>query len=84
MFRSFIVKNYRCFRELAVEPLERVNLILGKNNSGKTALLEAIHLHSYPQNCELPFVINERRGMNKERRYGDDSCEWLFFDKNGA
>jgi AAA15 family ATPase/GTPase len=61
MFHSFTVKNFRCFRELTLEPLQRINLIAGKNNTGKTALLEAIHLHSYPRDCELPFLVNERR-----------------------
>jgi hypothetical protein len=84
MFRSFTVKNFRCFRELTLEPLERVNLIAGKNNTGKTALLEAIHLHSYPRDCELPFLVNEWRGTNSERKYDGDSCGWLFFDEIGA
>lgn len=84
MFRSFTVKNFRCFRELTLAPLERINLIAGKNNSGKTALLEAIHLHSYPRNCELPFILNERRGTDEENKYDTNGCEWLFFDKNGA
>src|SRR5262249_1099453 len=83
-FRSFTVKNFRCFRELMLAPLERINLIAGKNNTGKTALLEAIHLHSYPRDCELPFTINERRGTNSEKKYDENSCEWMFFDKNGA
>ncbi|HTU91297.1 MAG TPA: AAA family ATPase [Gemmataceae bacterium] len=81
MFQSFTVKNFRCFRELTLAPLERINLIAGKNNSGKTALLEAIHLHSYPCDCELPFLINERRGMDSEKKYDEKSCERLFFDK---
>jgi AAA15 family ATPase/GTPase len=80
MYRSFTVKNFRCFRDLTLEPLERVNLIAGKNNTGKTALLEAIHLHSYPHDCELPFLINERRGTHSEKKYEDEICEWLFFD----
>lgn len=32
------------FNDLKIEQLSRVNLIAGENNSGKTALLEAIHL----------------------------------------
>lgn len=45
MYRSFTVKNFRCFRTLALTDLERVNLITGKNNVGKTALLEALFIH---------------------------------------
>ena len=46
MYTSFEVKNFRCFRDLRLDDLGRVNLIAGRNNSGKTALLEAIYLHS--------------------------------------
>ncbi|MBK6688021.1 MAG: AAA family ATPase [Deltaproteobacteria bacterium] len=36
------IENYRCFQKLAVEGLSRVNLFVGRNNSGKTAFLEAV------------------------------------------
>jgi AAA15 family ATPase/GTPase len=45
MYRSFKVSNYRCFSDLTIAELERVNLIAGMNNVGKTALLEALFLH---------------------------------------
>ena len=50
MYTSFGVKNFRCFRDLQLNDLGRVNLIAGRNNSGKTALLEAIYLHSGDRN----------------------------------
>jgi AAA15 family ATPase/GTPase len=43
MFEHFVIKNFRCFSGLHLKQLQRVNLIAGKNNTGKTALLEAIH-----------------------------------------
>ena len=42
MFSSFRVQNFRGFRDLQLENLARVNLIGGRNNTGKSALLEAI------------------------------------------
>ena len=44
---SLEIKGYRCFEHLTIEKLGRVNLIVGKNNVGKTNLLEAlwIYLH---------------------------------------
>ena len=48
MYTSFSIENFRLFDQLTVEPLARVNLIAGQNNAGKTALLEAIWLHSLP------------------------------------
>ena len=37
MYKSFRVKNFRCFKDLQINDLGRVNLIAGKNNTGKTA-----------------------------------------------
>ena len=42
MYTSFSIENFRCFEDLTVEPLARVNLICGENNTGKTALLESL------------------------------------------
>jgi hypothetical protein len=36
------IENYRCFKSYSVEDLSQINLFVGKNNSGKTALLEGI------------------------------------------
>ena len=44
LLTSLQVKNYRLFESLDVEGLTRVNLFVGKNNAGKTALLEAISI----------------------------------------
>ena len=62
MLTSFILKNFRCFRELEMTPLDRVNLIAGKNNTGKTALLEAIFLHLGPNNPRLSLTLHALRG----------------------
>ena len=44
MLKTLTIKGFRCFRELHVEPLTRVNLFVGKNGSGKTSLLDAAEL----------------------------------------
>ncbi len=44
MLKSLHIENYRLFKQLDVPKLGRVNLITGKNNVGKTALLEAIRI----------------------------------------
>jgi predicted ATP-dependent endonuclease of OLD family len=38
------IQNYRCFRDLRVEFRPDINVIIGENNSGKTALITALGL----------------------------------------
>ncbi len=63
MLRSFTIKNFRCFDELTIEPLEKINLIAGKNNVGKTALLEGMFLFAGATNPKLAMNINLFRGI---------------------
>lgn len=65
MYKSFIVRNFRCFKDFKIEPLERVNLIAGKNDVGKTALLEALWLHIGPNIPELAQRVNTFRGLSQ-------------------
>ncbi len=46
MLPSLSIRNYRNLKSLDIERLARVNLIAGKNNTGKTSLLEAVSLHA--------------------------------------
>ncbi len=44
MIRSIDIKNFRCYEHLHVNGCKRVNVIVGDNGSGKTALLEAMFM----------------------------------------
>ncbi len=66
MYRSFTIKNFRCFDELTVEGMGRINLIAGKNNVGKTALLEALWVHSGAVNPDLAVRIDSFRGLEQQ------------------
>jgi hypothetical protein len=63
MYKWFHVGNFRCFRELSVADLERINLIAGVNNVGKTALLEALFLHCGAYNPALVLKLSAFRGI---------------------
>ena len=56
MIKDIEISNFRCFEHTKIEGFERVNLIGGKNNSGKTALLETIFLYS-DGGDEEPVII---------------------------
>jgi len=46
ILNSLDICRFRAFRHLRIERLGRVNLIVGKNNVGKTCLLEALALYA--------------------------------------
>jgi hypothetical protein len=82
MFRTIEVKNFRCFADLRLGPLARVNLIAGRNNTGKTALLEAIRLHCNPLDGQLAYQLVKDRGVNLDRADLASVASWLFFDRD--
>jgi predicted ATP-dependent endonuclease of OLD family len=43
MLSSIHIQGFKGFKDTKIEPLRRVNLIVGGQNSGKTSLLEAIY-----------------------------------------
>ena len=45
LLNSLHIKGFRSFEDFRVEGFGQVNLIIGKNNAGKTSLLEAIYLY---------------------------------------
>jgi AAA15 family ATPase/GTPase len=44
MLNSLEIRNYRNLKHLKIDKLGRVNLIVGKNNTGKSSVLEALIL----------------------------------------
>jgi len=83
MLRSFTLKNFRCFQNLTLEPLERVNLITGKNNVGKTSLLEAIFIFINPTNPESLFQVNRLRGIARGSQFEDvEEVRGFLFDQD--
>ncbi len=53
---SLEIKNFRAFKHLRIEKLARVNLIVGKNNVGKSSVLEALWL--YATNGKLAIILS--------------------------
>jgi AAA15 family ATPase/GTPase len=83
MVRSIQIKNFRCFQDSHFQDFGRVNLISGKNNAGKTALLEAILLGTMPT-PETVFFLQMVR--NEDRRFYQISPEsawkYVFYNTN--
>lgn len=64
MYESFKVSNFRGLRDFSIGSLERVNLIAGKNDVGKTTLLEAFWLHHGPNLPRLGLTMGTFRGLD--------------------
>lgn len=64
MLNSLNIKNYRNLKELKINSLGEVNLITGKNNTGKSTILEAIALYAYKGDLDLIYQLLTERGEN--------------------
>ena len=78
MYKSFTVKNFRNFSSILIENMQRINLIIGKNNTGKTAFLEAIFLHIGSMNPALTLSIAQFRGITGFIANAEDVWGSLF------
>lgn len=60
-FESLEIRQYRTLRELCISRLGRANLLVGRNNSGKTSVLEALRLYAKPGSPSVLFELLESR-----------------------
>lgn len=75
--------NFKCFKELNVNNLKRVNLIGGKNNIGKTSFLEAIEMLSKPKSAfGLRIMVSDviRRRQLKRNMLFPQSQQFQEFE----
>jgi len=61
MLDSLFVRNFRLFKSLEIERLSRVNLIVGKNNSGKSCFLEAVRVYISNASPNVLFELISQR-----------------------
>jgi predicted ATPase len=67
MYESVTIKHFRGIEDLTVENLSRVNLIVGRNNAGKTTVLEALLLlggGSHASAATAATRLGELRGQS--------------------
>jgi hypothetical protein len=81
MFKSVRIQNFRQFKDLKLENLAQINLITGKNDTGKTSLLEALSLVVAPQDPGMVSSLARLRGI--DRIPVDGSLAWGFIFNDG-
>jgi predicted ATPase len=82
---SLEIKNYRAFKELTIPKLARVNLITGKNNVGKTSLLEAVYLYANRMSVDAVWdllVGRNQLALKVDNDIGSllDAISFMFHD----
>lgn len=81
MIDQIKIENFKCFKHLKIKDCKRVNVLVGDNGSGKTALLEAIFL-ALGGTSNLPIRYRQQRGMDTPHMRGSPArlTEALFGD----
>lgn len=74
MLQSIEIENFRCFEKTAISGFEQINLITGKNHSGKTALLEAIFYFLSPERFA---IVQNLRNSSSEA----DNSKSIYFNQ---
>ena len=64
MLNSLEIRNFRNLKELKINSLGSVNLFTGKNNTGKSTLLEAIALYAAKGDLNFLYQLLNERGEN--------------------
>lgn len=74
MYSSLDIENFRGLRKVSFSNLKRVNLLVGRNNAGKTSVLEALYLMTSATNPISAMTISQLRGQ----RFGGESIDSVW------
>jgi len=72
-FSSIVISRFRGLENLTLKKLNRINILAGLNNSGKTSVLEAIYLLANLNDIDAFLKIETQRAKLPERLY----VKWL-------
>lgn len=81
MIDSISIDNFRCFEHLKIKGFKSINLIGGQNNSGKTALLEALLL-SFSPSVRSIKILRQFRNENGNLIKNANHRVWNHFFYN--
>ena len=75
---NLTIHRFRGLRDLSLESLGQINLLVGVNNSGKTSVLEAISTYCRPLDPFEWLNTAWRREIKLSRKPQIDALKWLF------
>lgn len=64
MLESISIKRFKSLKEIKIDDFKQFNLIVGKNNSGKTNLIESLYQSINPGNASLLGKVNLWKGLD--------------------
>ena len=81
MLNNIHIKNFRMLKDLEIPKLGRVNLIVGKNNSGKSTILEALRLYAGKANQNLlrEILLGHDESVNLDGDSINENLEGSWF-----
>ena len=77
MLNNIEIKNFRGIKHLTIDNFKNINIFLGKANTGKTSVIEAIAC-GITKNANSLMLLSYFRGIIRD----DDIFESLFYDYN--
>lgn len=86
LFDSLEIRQFRAFDYIKIDQLGHINLFLGKNNLGKSTLLEALRMHANLGSPQTIQWILDGRDEPGELRHGNtvDPTVWSLFHGHPA
>jgi AAA domain, putative AbiEii toxin, Type IV TA system len=75
---NLTIHRFRGIRDLTLQELGQINLLVGVNNSGKTSVLEAISTYCRPLDPLEWLNTSWRREIKYSRKPRLDALKWLF------
>ena len=63
MIQDIKIENFRGITSLEIQDFKKINIFVGKNNCGKTSVLEALFLVTGISNPSLSVTINNMRSL---------------------
>lgn len=71
ILQNITIRNFRCFKEFSLNFGEKATVIFGKNGTGKTTLIHAIHKAlSFIMYSDKTYVTEKIKGKRKRRLVG--------------
>ncbi len=66
MIKDLYIENFRGFDKLKIDNIKKINFLVGKNNCGKTSVLESISLMISILNLNTGYYINGIRRIKED------------------